>query len=37
MRHGVQISKKQSAKTLEDKALREIIPYASMIGSIMSL
>ena len=35
MRHGVQISKEQSPKTPEDKALMERIPYASTIGSIM--
>ena len=35
MRHGVQISKEQSPKTPEDKALMERIPHASAIGSIM--
>ena len=35
VRHGVQISKEQSPKTLEDKALMEWIPYASSIASIM--
>ena len=35
MRHGVQISKKQSPKTPEDKALMQRITYASAIGSIM--
>ena len=34
-RHGVQISKEQSPKTLEDRALMERIPYASVIGSII--
>ena len=35
MRHGVQISKEHSPKTLEDRVLMEKIPYASAIGSIM--
>ena len=35
MRHGVQIFKEHSPKTLEDRALMEKIPYASAIGSIM--
>ena len=35
MRHEVQISKEQSPKTPEDKALMERITYASAIGSIL--
>ena len=35
VRHGVQISKEHSTKTLEDRALMEKISYASAIGSIM--
>ena len=35
MRHGVQISKEHSLKTLEDRALMEKISYASAIGFIM--
>ena len=35
IRHGVQISKKHSPKTPEDRVLMEKIPYASAIGSIM--
>ena len=35
MRHGVQISKEQSPKTLDDKALMERMSYASLIRSIM--
>ena len=34
MRHGVQIFKEHSLKTLEDRALMEKISYASIIGSI---
>ena len=35
MRHGVEISKEHSPKTLEDRALMEKIMYALVIGSIM--
>ena len=35
MRHGVQISKEHSPKTLEDRALIEKISYALAIRSIM--
>ena len=35
MRHGVQICKEYSPKTLEDRALMEKIMYASLIGYIM--
>ena len=35
MKHGVQISKEHSLKTLEDRALMEKISYASAIGFIM--
>ena len=35
MRHGVHISKENSPKTLEDRALMEKIPYTFAIGSIM--
>ena len=35
MRHGVQISKEHSPKTLEYRALMEKILYVSTIGSIM--
>ena len=35
MRHGINLSKEQSPKTPEERAVMDRVPYASAIGSIM--